>query len=162
MIRRFVCIILATPVMFAAVSAFGQTTYTSTKPFICDMASAHPVTSFSQFSCRGITIHDANNTLQVEYFFRDSPNWFDLYTANGDVVRPPQTGTNYMTQLTTFTDPASGQPGTYAFNWTLTDAAGTVHTGRASGTWQDVQICGGRGCYWHAPELLSNSITINN
>lgn len=151
----FVLLVMSLPM-------FAQTTYTSTNHFICDMASLYPVTSFNQFSCRGITYHDASNTLMVEYFFRGSPNWFDLYTANGYVVRPPASQSNYLTQLTAFTQPANGGPGTFAFHWTLTDAAGTVHTGAVSGTWEDITICGGRGCRWHAPDLLSNTITINN
>ena len=140
----------------------AQTTYSSSTPFICDMASVYPITSFNQFSCRGITYHDTTNTLEIEYFFRGSPNWFDLYMANGGVLRPPVLGEEYITQLTAFTPSANGQPGTYAFNWTLTDTNNVVHTGTVSGTWQDIRICGGRGCLWHAPQLLSNKITINN
>jgi hypothetical protein len=34
---------------FVAVSANAQTTYSSPSPFICDMASRYPVTSFYQF-----------------------------------------------------------------------------------------------------------------
>jgi len=30
-----------------------------------------------------------------------------------------------------------------------------------SGTWEDHVICGGRGCIWHAPKLLTFTTTAN-
>jgi hypothetical protein len=156
---------LAVVLISLAPAAFAATTYPVTyngsANFVCDAASAHPVTSIYQFSCRGVSFYDANNALAGTYYFR-VVNWFDLYTVNGDVARPPVQGTNFPIEVTGFTLPSATGPGTFAFNWTLTDANKVVHTGSVSGTWVNFQICGGRGCYWWAPKLVTNSITINN
>jgi hypothetical protein len=135
-------------------------TYKGTANFVCDAASAYPVTSFGQFSCRGIRFYDANNVLAGSYYFMNFFR-FLLYTVNGDVAAPlPGWGQN--TGVTHFTQPGTNSPGTFAFNWTITDANNVVHTGSVSGTWKNFLICGGRGCRWWAPELVTNSITINN
>jgi len=52
------------------------------------------------------------------------------------------------------------QPGTFSFNWTVTDVNSVVHTGSVSATWIDKQEAGGRGCYWHAPKLLTFATTV--
>jgi len=160
MIRRFVCIILATLAMFAAVSAFGQTTYSTDTPFVCNAASAHPVTSFYQFTCRGMTWKDASGNVLAEYFIYGGYNEAAVYAT-----APPVSFNDFRNstlQITSFSQPANGNPGTYSFDWTTVDPNGVSHSGSASGTWVDFVICGGRGCYWHAPKLVSNSITINN
>jgi hypothetical protein len=116
-----------------------------------------------QFSCRGVSFYDANKALAGTYYFQYTVrNWFDLYTVNGDVARPSVLGTDYITAVTGFTEPGTNGPGTFAFTWTLTDANNVVHTGSVAGTWVNFHICGGRGCRWWAPELVTNSITINN
>jgi hypothetical protein len=139
----------------------AQTTYPATHngaaDFICDAASVYPVTSFSQFSCRGVSFYGANNGLAGTYYFQyTTRNWFDL---------PPVLGSDYIVEVTGFTQPYTSTspvtPGTFAFNWTLTDAHNVVHTGLVSGLWINVHVCGGKSCWYH-PELLSNSITINN
>jgi hypothetical protein len=145
-----------------AASAAGTTpvTYTGKANFICAAASAAPVTSFSQFSCGGINFYDANNVSAGTYSFSYTTR-FALYTVNGEVAQPPVQGSNAITALTGFTTPSATSPGTFAFTWTLTDANNAVHTGSVSGTWVNYHICGGRGCAWWAPELVTNAITIN-
>jgi hypothetical protein len=54
---------------FVAVSANAQTTYSSTAPFVCDAASRYPVTSFYQFSCRGIKLASRGNVVGSFYLF---------------------------------------------------------------------------------------------
>jgi len=158
---------LAALAVLFAVPSHAQTTYSSDTRFYCDMASAQPITSFQQFSCRGITYDNANGTVALEYYFQGGipRNWFDLYQSS-----PLTYGQGTVTQVTTFTLPSplrpepgvTTVPGQFAFNWTMTDENGVVHTGTVSGTWFNQQVCGGRGCYWWAPKLLSNSITISN
>jgi len=145
-------------VLALAVSAFGQTTYSTDTSFVCNAASAHPVTSFYQFTCRGMNWKDSSGNVLAEYFIYG-------YNVAVEATVPPVAFNDFRqstVQLTTFTQPANGNPGTYGFDWTTVDPSGVSHSGSASGTWVDFVICGGRGCYWHAPKLLSNSITINN
>jgi len=153
--------------MLACLNVKAQsTTYSSNTPFYCDAASAQPITSFQQFSCRGITYDDPDGTVALEYFFQGGipRNWFELFNAS-----PSFSGQGTVTQ-TNFTLPnpvrpepgVTTVPGQFAVNWTMTDTNGVVHTGLVSGTWVNHQQCGGRGCYWWQPRLLSNSITINN
>jgi hypothetical protein len=154
------------------IAAKAQTTYssnyTSNTPFYCDAASAQPLTSFQQFSCRGIVYDNANHTVALEYSFQGGipRNWYDLYQTN-----PPISGQSLGTVTETqFTLPSPIRPeagvttipGQFAFKFTMTDAKGVLHSGTVSGTWVNYQVCGGRGCYWWIPKLLSNSITINN
>jgi hypothetical protein len=135
-------------------------TYTGAANFVCDAASAYPVTSFGQFSCRGVRFYDANNVMAGYYYFMNFSR-FLLYTVNGDVAAPlPGWGQN--TGVTNITEPGTNSPGTFAFNWTQTDANNVVHTGSVSGTWKNFLLCGGRGCRWWAPELVTNSITLTN
>jgi hypothetical protein len=157
----FVWISLA-PAAFAATTY--PVTYNGSANFVCDAASLHPVTSIYQFSCRGINFYDANNAFAGTYYFR-VVNWFLLYTVNpvnGDVAGPAVQASGFPIAVTGFTLPSGNIPGTFAFNWTWTDANKVVHTGSVSGTWENFQICGGRGCQYWAPKLVTNAITINN
>jgi hypothetical protein len=148
-----------------AVPSHAQTTYSSNTAFYCDMASGYPVTSFEQFSCRGITYKNTDVTTALEFFFQGGipRNWVELYQTT-----PLVYGQGAVLEVTAFTLPNPLQPepgvittpGRFAFNWTMTDEAGGVHTGTVSGTWENFHVCGGRGCRWWAPELISNSITI--
>lgn len=130
----------------------AQTTVTTSKPFICDPASRYPIFYFGEFSCRGIGTIASDG---VEYFFWGQPR-IEIFTSNYSIG--PYTST---LTLTGFTQPSNGQPGTYSFNWSGTDGNGVAHAGFASGTWVDQLICGGRGCQWHAPKLLSTSFTVS-
>jgi hypothetical protein len=142
-------------------------TYTGTVNYVCHAASLRPVTSFDQFDCWGINFFDHENVMAGTYYFRDDvANYFNLYTVNGDAAQPTQYLISHITQLTGFTEPNTSTtpvtPGTFSFTWTVTDADSVVHTGSVSGTWINKQICGGRGCQYWAPQLVSNSITMNN
>jgi hypothetical protein len=148
----------------ASAATTSPVTYNGSANFVCDAASLHPVTSIYQFSCRGINFYDANNVFAGTYYFK-VVSWFLLYTVNplnGDVARPAGPASGFPIAVTGFTMPSGNIPGTFAFTWTWTDANNVVHTGSVSGTWVNIQICGGRGCQYWAPKLVTNSITINN
>jgi len=143
--------------LFGVVSLHAQTTYNTTTPFVCNAASAHPVTSFYQFECRGMNWKDMSGSVLAEYFIYG----YNVAVEASMPLVPFNDFRQSTVQLTNFTQPANGNPGTYAFNWTTVDSSGGTHLGRASGTWQDTVVCGGRGCYWHAPKLITQSLTIN-
>lgn len=142
---------------FGAVSANAQTTYSSPSPFICDMASRYPVTSFYQFSCRGIKLTSSGNVVGSFYLFSSG----EVQIAVPNIPYPPDIYDSYVTHLDSFTEPNGSNPGTFKFEWQEEDANGVFHTGTASGTWVDQVICGGRGCAWHAPELLTFMAMVN-
>jgi hypothetical protein len=146
-----------------AVSAKAQT-YSSPAPFTCDAASLHPVTSFYQFNCRGIRLATwTTSTLSVV-------GTFFLFNTGSrvEVVLPPNISpdpgdyfNSTVTQLDSFTEPSRDQPGTFEFEWQQDNADESHVTGTASGTWEDYVICGGRGCQYHAPKLLTFTTTVN-
>jgi hypothetical protein len=145
--------------MLFAISAFSQNVYTTTTPFVCNAASAHPITSFYQFTCRGMTWKDTSGNVLAEYFIYGGYNEAAVYATV-----PPVSFNDFRNstlQITSFSQPANGNHGAYSFDWTTVDPSGVSHSGSASGTWEDHVICGGRGCYWHAPKLLTQILTIN-
>jgi hypothetical protein len=135
----------------------AQTSYSLPSPFYCDAASRYPVTSFYQFSCRGIKLASSGNVVGSFFLFSSGA----VQIALPNIPYPPDTFDSYVTKLDSFTDPHGSSPGTFQFDWQEEDANGVFHTGRASGTWVDYVICGGRGCAWHAPKLLTFTTTAN-
>lgn len=149
--------VLGALLSLVAVSAKAQSTYPSPSSFVCDAASRYPVTSFYQFSCRGIKLASGGKVVGSFFLF----NAEAVQVALPNIPYPPDTFDSYVTHLDSFTDPSGGNPGTFQFEWQEEDASGVLHTGNASGTWVDHVICGGRGCQWHAPELLTFVTTTN-
>ena len=141
-------------------------TYTDTTPFVCQAATAAQIQlPFGYFNCRGI-FYDGN---KVELFFNGGRA--EVFTSFGWAVY------NAPISLTTFTQPnpaycpvrqpgyhtgcpAGTVPGTFSFNWSGTGTDGLPHNGSVSGTWENVQYCGGERCWYH-PVLESSTITIN-
>jgi hypothetical protein len=140
---------------FVAVSAKAQSTHSSPAPFVCDAASLHPVTSFYQFQCRGIKLANSSGTVVGSFFLFSNEH---VEVALTTIPYPPDTYDSHVTAVDSFT---VGNPGTFQFEWQEEDANGVFHTGTASGTWEDYVICGGRGCQYHAPKLLTFTTTAN-
>jgi hypothetical protein len=163
-----VAFVIAFALAFAIPSHAQTVTYSSNTPFYCRMASAQPLTSFEQFDCVAINYDNPDGTLALSFYFNaNTPErWFNYYRAN-----PLTYGEAYgaITGPTAFTLPVPLRPepgvttipGQFTFNFTVPDRNGLMHTGTVTGTWMNYQVCGGRGCYWWAPKLLSNSITVN-
>ena len=76
---------------------------------------------------------------------------------------PPNTYESYMAALIPvyFTTPSGNNPGTFEFNWRDVDANGVLHTGTASGTWQDQVNLRRKGMCVAPPKLLTFSTTVN-
>jgi hypothetical protein len=157
-------VLLAVAVLlsFLAVSAKAQNRYAMpAAPFVCDAASRYPVTSFYQFSCRGIKL-TSDGTTVVGSFFLFSNSLVEVTLTPLNISPDPGDYFNsYVTKLDLFTEPSANGPGTFQFEWQEDDANEIHHTGTASGTWEDYVICGGRGCQWHAPKLLTLTTTAN-
>lgn len=137
---------------------FAQTTYHGQLDFVCDAASAHPVQYYSQFTCRGIALYDSSGNNVGSYYFS---TYYGYLRVNLPGIAPWPSSNDTITKIDAFSIPMS-QPGDLHFEAVFTDAHGVTHSATVSATWKDFVMCGGRGCYWHAPELLSNSLTINN
>jgi len=144
--------------LLSGICAAQTTTYHSPSPFICDAASLRPVAYFSQFSCRGIKLADSTGSIDGSFFLFSNET---VQVALSNIPYPPDTFDSYVTKVDSFTTPSGGNPGTISFDWQVEDANGVFHTGTASGTWVDYVICGGRGCQYHAPKLLTFTTTPN-
>lgn len=156
---RSYILVVAAVCSFFVVSAMGQsqTTYSSTTPFICDAASLRPVSNFSQFSCRGIKLSLGGNVVGSFYHFSNGV----VQIAVPNIPYPSDIYDSYVTRIDKFTEPAGGNPGTFQFDYQIEDANGVLHNGIAAITWEDYVICGGNGCRWHAPKLLTFTTSIN-
>ena len=145
----------------------AQTTYNPDKmPFRCMAATAAEVPlTFGMFNCRGI-FYDSGN---VELFFTGSSA--EVFTTSGWAAYNASVALTNFTQPTPYACPvvmpgyhtgcpAGSQPGTFAFNWSGTGTDGLQHSGSVSGTWFNIQYCGGTRC-WYYPALESASLTIN-
>src|SRR5215472_9260481 len=132
---------------------FAQTTYTGQNNFVCSAASAHPVQYVYQFTCRGIRLPDAPPSIVTgilsSYYFSTGADYLDVNT--GDIPWP--SSNNASMNVTLFGVPSGTDPGQLQFTDSFTDANGVTHSVLVKATWVDHTICGGRGCYWHAPEL---------
>ena len=142
----------------------AQTTYTVTNPpYLCKAASAQPVYPFQNFMCWGIPISDGSGNTGTFYFMGSGRVEVYLPTIDSEALL----GTLSLTRFTPTGEREAcngtvtgNTPGTFTFDWTATDSSGVTHTGSVSATWIDKQMAGGRGCYWHAPKLLTFSTTV--
>ena len=149
-----------------APAAKAQTTYNMDKsPFTCAAATAVEThLTFSMFNCRGIFYDNGN----IELFFGPMN---EVYTTFGWSVYP------FTLTLTSFTQPnpyacpiiqpgyhsgcpSGSTPGTFTFTWSGTGTDGLTHNGSVSGTWFNIQYCGGERC-WYYPVLETAPLTIN-
>lgn len=139
----------------------AQTTYTGKSNFVCSAVSAHPVQYAYQFTCRGIPFPDAPaSTVQgvpTSFYFSTSYDYLDV---NIPEVAPWPSSNNANMNITLFGVPNGNDPGQLQFTDTFTDGNDVNHNATVKATWVDHIICGGRGCYWHAPELLTSEVTI--
>lgn len=152
----------------------AQTTYIGTVPKVCDAQSPHPIEYSYQFQCRGIQLAAEPGGPQMGsfYLFQGSIQPWVEVTAPGLSVTPNGYFDNLAT-VTAFTLPipnnwVSGEPptpttpGTITWTWQeLNYVDGKMWTGTATATWMSWHICGGRGCQYWAPKLLSFSTTVN-
>jgi hypothetical protein len=142
-------------------------TYTTNTPFPCHGASLqqywYETLKLDGFNCWGIEVYDDSGTPKATYYFNgQSANRFEVYI-------PGQNGFSvaYGTFIgTSFTDPKPGCTiaacaGKFEFTWSGPDTNGVQHSGSVSGEWVNYQICGGRGCQYWAPKLLSSALTLN-
>jgi hypothetical protein len=136
-----------------AIGLSAQNTFTMPGTFSCDAVSLYPITSFYQFDCRGVPFNDSNGVRVGQVFWFSFGHFFWTFA---DIAQPT---TNPVAKLDSFTVPSNGSPGTFQVEWQLKDANGLYHFGVWSGTWQNVRPCGGRGCQYWRPQLLSGQTT---
>lgn len=148
-------------------SALAQTYSMDKTPFRCYAATSRgdiPL-SFYQFDCRGIFYNKGT----IELFFNGGAETMELISSSG-------TWTGSLS-LTNFTQPnpfscpvrvpgyiagcpPGTTPGKFSFSWWALDSANNVHAGSVTGTWENVQHCGGTRC-WYYPTLESADLTVN-
>ena len=154
----------------SAISAKAQTTYVGTVPKVCDPYNFQPIQNAYQFQCRGIQLSTEPGGPIVGSFYLFT-SFVEVYVP-GLSVTPNGYFDNSHT-VTSFTLPVpnnwvSGEPpvpttpGTISWTWQELNAVdGKMWTGTAQATWMSWHICGGRGCQYWAPKLLSFSVTVN-
>jgi hypothetical protein len=131
-------------------------TFTQSGQFTCDAASAHPIQYAYQFTCRGVPLLDSYGNPAGNGFFSVSYNYFRVNLSG---FPSPDSNTS-ISRIDSFTVPSDSAPGTIQFEAVFTDANNVTHNATVSATWVDHVICGGRGCYWHNPLLLTSTTTI--
>ena len=120
----------------------AQTTYTQAEPKTCNASGYHPITSFAQFDCRGVTYNGG-----IEWFVPE----FEIFTAGWSI-------SSLHSELTVdyFTTPSGASAGTFGFHWSGTDTTGTAHNGSVTGTWVETK----RGA-WYYPIIKESTLVIN-
>lgn len=152
--------LLILPVLLVTLCGISaaQTTYTMppsgprifSGQFYCDAASSYPVTSFYQFSCRGIPMADGTGSTVGSFFF---------YANRIQGTLPVAPFINPYTSHPV--NPPTGKlPGTFTFMFVAQDQNGEIHNGSANVTWHNKLVCGGERCWYH-PVLDTFSITLD-
>jgi len=146
---------------FFCLSANPQTTYTMPSPFLCRCGIALSGNAVLPILAPRHTDGGQHGKIVGSFFFTAASETAEVSLPG--VPWPPNTYESYMATLipVSFTTPSGNNPGTFEFNWRDEDANGVLHSGTASGTWQDQVICDGRRCAWRAPKLLTFSTTVN-
>ena len=103
-------------------------TYTMKAPFRCDVSNTQPLTTFYEFSCRGVQFVDANGTTQATLF------WFS--TLGFYVVTPSGTinGTR-KSKVTVDQTPNEMTPVTFQVQFQIQTADGLFHVFQWTGTY---------------------------
>lgn len=148
--------------LFLAMSLplFAQTTYQlgtnyGGSTFICSMASRYKITSPYQFNCNGVPLLDNGGnvgSVQIE----NAGGWIQVHAPG--IAEPNQYLESKLVPDMSQCSTPNGGPGKVVFNFQITDASGSTFHGTVSAPWDDDLICGGRGCQWYAPKLLTTPV----
>ena len=139
---------------------FAQTTYQlgtnySGSTFICSTASRYTITSPYQFNCNGVPLLQNGSkvgSVQIE----NAGGWIQVHAPG--IAEPNQyLESKLEPDMSQWSSPNGGQ-GKVVFNFQVTDSSGNTFHGTVSAPWNDALICGGRGCQWYAPQLLTTPL----
>jgi hypothetical protein len=153
----------ALPLLFLVMSLpmFAQTTYQlgtnyGGSTFVCSMASRFPITSPYQFNCNVVPL--LNNGTQVgSVQIENAGGWIQVHAPG--IAEPQQYLESKLSpDMSQFSLPNSAGPGKVVFNYEITDANNNVFHGTVSAPWDNRLICGGRGCQYYAPQLLTTPV----
>ena len=140
---------------------FAQTTYQlgtnyGGATFVCSAASRYSISSPYQFNCNGVPLleNGANvGSVQIE----NAGGWVQVH-APGISDPQPYLESKLAADMSQFSLPNSAGPGKVVFNFQITDANNNVFHGTITVPWNDKLECGGRGCQWYAPQLLTTPV----
>ena len=135
--------LLATLLVVGATAANAQTTYSQTAPLTCKGSVYYPITSGTQFDCRGVTYQGGIETFMPE---------FEIFTPAWTI-----SSLHSSQVFTEFATPKNGNDGTFAYTWSGTDTAGNPHNGTCAGTWHEIKDWRG----WYHAVVKTSSLTVN-
>lgn len=167
MIKRL--FVVAALMLLWACTLRAQTTYPMDKtPFVCNAVTMVSIEMpFGDFNCRGVFY----NSGDIELFFNGGSGSLQVSSKSGGWLAYGKLTETSFTQSNPYSCPvkmpgyitgcpAGTIPGTFSFTWSATDANKVVHTGSVSGTWENIQYCGGERCWYH-PTLETAPLTLN-
>ena len=140
---------------------FAQTTYQlgtnyGGSTFICSAASRYPISSPYQFNCNVVPLME-NGTKVGSVQIENAVGWIQVHAPG--IADPNQyLESKLAPDMSQFSLPNSVGPGKVVFNFQITDANNNVFHGIITAPWNDLLICGGRGCQWYAPQLLTTPV----
>lgn len=148
----------------------SQTYTLANPPFThCNLESAYPIQYITQFQCNMPMVDESGNMVGNFLWRQDGIVEVNLPSVE---AYPGDHYYNYWKEVSFTMDvcvqtyspsgPSCSQPGTFSFSWQQYNyPSGVIVTGIAKGTWEDAVACGGRGCVWHYPRILTFQTTVS-
>jgi hypothetical protein len=154
--KKLAFLILAMSLPLCAQTTYQLGTNHSGSTFICSAASRYVITSPYQFNCNVVPLLE-NSTQVGSVQIMNAGGWVQVHAPG--IAEPNQyLESKLAPDLSQFSLPNSAGPGKVVFVFQITDANNNVFHGTITAPWDDKLLCGGRGCIWFAPELLTTPV----
>ena len=154
--KKELFLILAMSMPLSAQTPYQLGTNSGGSTFVCSMASRYSIQSPYQFNCNGIPLlENGGNVGSVQ--IENAGGWIQVHAPG--IVEPQQyLESKLVPDMSQFSLPNAAGPGKVVFKFQITDANSNVFHGTVTAPWNDDLICGGRGCQWYAPRLLTTPV----
>lgn len=151
--KKLIFVLLAMSMPMCAQTTYQLGTNYGGSTFICQAASRYAISSPYQFNCNGVPLLE-NGTKVGSVQIENAGGWIQVHAPG--IADPNQyLESKLAPDMSQFSLPNSAGPGKVVFSFQITDANNNVFHGTVTAPWNDYLICGGRGCQWYAPQLLT-------